>query len=299
MRALETEVVDADLGRRSSRCCRPPPAHPLGCHRPRVPDRLCFWGVPDPPGDRRIVGRHRSDPRPSGVGHHAAGPPRRVDRGRRVRPAQRRSARRVRPDHRARPRPRSPSTGRCTKRPTAAKEPAPTPLIGRSWAGSGRSRSTVTASRSAGRSTAPTATTCACSNPPSTPSPPTGCSSTSTPCISTAATTTPPSATGSPARARPTSSSSAAAPRTPATKQPLRLGLRWIVEATNTWWSNYGQLRRNTDRAAATATPPSASPPPCSSSEDSSPGATAGARPDRLSAQVLRPLNRCEIPEQR
>lgn len=33
-------------------------------------------------------------------------------------------------------------------------------------------------------------------------------------------------------------------------KQPLRLGLRWIVEATNTWWSNYGQLRRNTDRRA-------------------------------------------------
>ncbi len=32
------------------------------------------------------------------------------------------------------------------------------------------------------------------------------------------------------------------------TTQPLRLGLRWIVEATNTWWSNYGQLRRNTDR---------------------------------------------------
>jgi transposase len=33
-------------------------------------------------------------------------------------------------------------------------------------------------------------------------------------------------------------------------KQPLRLGLRWVVEATNTWWSNYGQLRRNTDRRA-------------------------------------------------
>ncbi len=31
-------------------------------------------------------------------------------------------------------------------------------------------------------------------------------------------------------------------------KQPLRLGLRWIVEATNTWWSNYWQLRRSTDR---------------------------------------------------
>lgn len=34
----------------------------------------------------------------------------------------------------------------------------------------------------------------------------------------------------------------------PHVKQPMRLGLRWIVEATNSWWSNYGQLRRNTDR---------------------------------------------------
>ena len=31
-------------------------------------------------------------------------------------------------------------------------------------------------------------------------------------------------------------------------KQPMRLGLRWIVEAANSWWSNYGQLRRSTDR---------------------------------------------------
>ena len=29
---------------------------------------------------------------------------------------------------------------------------------------------------------------------------------------------------------------------------PMRLGLRWIVEATNSWLANYGQLRRNTDR---------------------------------------------------
>ena len=36
--------------------------------------------------------------------------------------------------------------------------------------------------------------------------------------------------------------------KTPGGKQPLNLGLRWIVEATNSWWSNYGQLRRNTDR---------------------------------------------------
>ena len=31
-------------------------------------------------------------------------------------------------------------------------------------------------------------------------------------------------------------------------KQPMRLGLRWVVEGTNSWLSNYGQLRRNTDR---------------------------------------------------
>jgi transposase len=34
----------------------------------------------------------------------------------------------------------------------------------------------------------------------------------------------------------------------PGTPHRLTLGLRWIVEATNTWWSNYGQLRRSTDR---------------------------------------------------
>jgi transposase len=32
------------------------------------------------------------------------------------------------------------------------------------------------------------------------------------------------------------------------TKQPRPLGLRWAVERTNSWLSNFGQLRRNTDR---------------------------------------------------
>lgn len=36
--------------------------------------------------------------------------------------------------------------------------------------------------------------------------------------------------------------------KAPSTRQPMRLGLRWIVESTNSWLSNYGQLRRNTDR---------------------------------------------------
>jgi len=31
-------------------------------------------------------------------------------------------------------------------------------------------------------------------------------------------------------------------------KRPLTLGLRWPVERTNSWFSNFGQLRRNTDR---------------------------------------------------
>ena len=32
------------------------------------------------------------------------------------------------------------------------------------------------------------------------------------------------------------------------TKNPQPLGLRWPVERTNAWFSSYGQLRRNTDR---------------------------------------------------
>lgn len=37
----------------------------------------------------------------------------------------------------------------------------------------------------------------------------------------------------------------------PGSRQPMRLGLRWIVESTNSWLSNYGQLRRSTDRRKA------------------------------------------------
>lgn len=37
-------------------------------------------------------------------------------------------------------------------------------------------------------------------------------------------------------------------PKTKPKKPPLTLGLRWPVERTNSWMSNFGQLRRNTDR---------------------------------------------------
>ena len=40
-------------------------------------------------------------------------------------------------------------------------------------------------------------------------------------------------------------------PGEPKTGQPLRLGMRWAVERTNSWLSNFGQLRRNTDRNTA------------------------------------------------
>jgi transposase len=44
MRALERETVDA-VWATIEPLLPPPPVHPLGCHRPRIPDRLCFWGI--------------------------------------------------------------------------------------------------------------------------------------------------------------------------------------------------------------------------------------------------------------
>jgi len=37
----------------------------------------------------------------------------------------------------------------------------------------------------------------------------------------------------------------------PVSNKPLTLGMRWPVERTNSWFSNFGQLRRNTDRLTA------------------------------------------------
>ena len=45
MRALEPEVVDAVWAVIEPLIPPTPEKHPLGCHRPRVPDRLCFWGI--------------------------------------------------------------------------------------------------------------------------------------------------------------------------------------------------------------------------------------------------------------
>jgi transposase len=45
MRALEPEVVDAVWDALEPLIPPSPETHPLGCHRPRVPDRLYFWGI--------------------------------------------------------------------------------------------------------------------------------------------------------------------------------------------------------------------------------------------------------------
>jgi transposase len=41
------------------------------------------------------------------------------------------------------------------------------------------------------------------------------------------------------------------APRRGRHKQPTPLGVRWTIERTNSWLTNFGQLRRNTDRYSA------------------------------------------------
>jgi transposase len=45
MRALEPEVVDAVWAAVEALLPLRDDDHPLGCHRPRVPDRLCFRGI--------------------------------------------------------------------------------------------------------------------------------------------------------------------------------------------------------------------------------------------------------------
>ena len=45
MRALDPEVVDAVWETIEPMIPRPPRTHPIGCHRPRFPDQLCFWGM--------------------------------------------------------------------------------------------------------------------------------------------------------------------------------------------------------------------------------------------------------------
>lgn len=45
MRALERDVFDAVWAAIEPLLPPPPRTHPLGCHRPRISDRICFRGI--------------------------------------------------------------------------------------------------------------------------------------------------------------------------------------------------------------------------------------------------------------
>ena len=176
------------------------------------------------------------------------------------------------------------------------RTPAPTRVTGANRAGSGRSRSTVHGIPTRlGQSTAPTATT-------SRPVDPTlDAVAANRVCsidIETAASRPRlrlPEPSANAHRRRPHRlTSSNAAPRTRRKRpQPIRLGLRWIVEATNSWLSNYGQLRRNTDRKTRHRHAALCLATTVLIVGKLSPTATDGAQRDRLSAQVL---SRAQLP---
>ena len=76
----------------------------------------------------------------------------------------------------------------------------------------------------------------------------------------------------------------------PGTNTPMRLGLLWIVESTNSWLSNYGQLRRSTDRRSAHRHAALRLVTTVLIVGNYSTTETAGAPHDRLSAQPLSDL---------
>lgn len=62
MRTLDPEVVDAIWETIEPLIPVPSDSHPLGCHRPQIPDRLCFWRMLVAAGHGVFVGQCGSDP---------------------------------------------------------------------------------------------------------------------------------------------------------------------------------------------------------------------------------------------
>ena len=145
--------------------------------------------------------------------------------------------------------PRWRSTDPSTKPEVEGKELVPTPPIGDGQAGSGRSPRRQRASPSAGRVPALSVTTRCSSNRRLGRSGTGVCSRTSRPCTSIVAMTRPSPGTGS-CRLGITDALIGKRRKagTAAAKRAVPLGLRWPVERTNSWLSNFGQLRRNSDR---------------------------------------------------
>ena len=76
-------------------------------------------------------------------------------------------------------------------------------------------------------------------------------------------------------------------PRRPRRPAPAPLGLRWRVERTNSWLSNYGSCDETPTENPSTASPSSPSPSPSSSPSNSSTTATAGNPTTAQSANAL------------
>jgi hypothetical protein len=148
--------------------------------------------------------------------------------------------------------PRTPSMVASRRPPAVATVPDPTPPTGASPAGSGQAPPNVTGYPSAGSLPPPIATTASCSRPPATPSPSRVSSSRSRPfhldrgydnqvvrqeCAQRGLTDVVIAQKRQQGKAK--------------TKKLLPLGQRWPVERTNSWFTNYGLLRRSTDRRGA------------------------------------------------
>ena len=160
MRALEPEVVDAVYAAIEP-LLPEPPTHPLGCHRPRVPDRLCFWGILL----RLVTGASWVDI--EAILEYSVSDT--TLRARRDEWIEAGVFDRLRAEALAAfdriiglDLSEVAVDGSLHKAPYGGESTGPTPVTGANSAGNGPPRSNATASRSAGQSTAPTATTSAC-----------------------------------------------------------------------------------------------------------------------------------------
>ena len=195
MRALEPEVVDVIWAAVEPMLPARPVRDPGRGHRPRIPDRLCFWGILVRLATgcswrlrrRCWDGRCRTPLRSRRDEWVAAGVFEMI------------AAEAIAAYDRIVGLDLDDVciAGPPTKLPAAAKEPAKAPWTGENSAGSGRSRQTR-GSRSRGPPPARTATTSCCSTPPSPRSNDKASITTPRPCTSTAATGAPASTTQQP-----------------------------------------------------------------------------------------------------
>ena len=278
MRLLEAEVVDVLWATIEPLLPPPERTHPLGCHRPRVPDRLCFRGLLI----RLVTGSSWVDIEAI-LDHQVSDTTLRARRDEWIDAGvfDQLEAEALAAFDRiiGSTWTTSRSTGRCTRPHTAARAPARAQPTGRSSAGSGRSRRRARhPDRLGHRRREPQRRPPAGPHPRRRRSRP-ACSSTSRRCTSTAGYDYPDiRARLADAGTRSSSTSRSAAPRPRGREAPAH------ARAAMDRRSHQHRGGRTTGSSAATptarsatATPPSASPPPCSSSADSSTTATDAA----------------------